>query len=119
MVVYAVLVRLFSPVIFGGTFNQGDVILALLTSGTLFCSVFVIQWYGTIPVSIIGKVLYGIFTGIIAFLVVGSGTSPIGMVYTVLICNVLNILICYFEEKIKLNMLKKVVQKNKIANEDE
>jgi hypothetical protein len=41
------------------------------------------------------------------------------MVYTVLICNVLNILICYFEEKIKLNMLKKVVQKNKIANEDE
>ena len=80
---------------------------------------FVIQWYGTIPVSIIGKVIYGIFTGIIAFLVVGSGTSPIGMVYTVLICNVLNILICYFEEKIKLNMLKKVVQKNKIANEDE
>lgn len=119
LVVYAVLVRLFSPVLFGGAFNQGDVILALLTSGTLFCSVFVIQWYGTIPVSIIGKVLYGIFTGIIAFLVVGSGTSPIGMVYTVLICNVLNILICFFEEKVKFNMLKKVVQKSKSTNEDE
>lgn len=114
LIVYAVLVRLFAPIMFGGLFNQGDIILALLTSGTLFTAVFLLQWFGTTPVSITGKIIYGFLCGIIAFFVVGAGTSPVGMVYTVLICNVLNILIRYFEEKIKFKMLQKAVQKREV-----
>lgn len=114
LVVYSILVRLFAPLLFGGVFNQGDIILALLTSGTLFTAVFLLQWFGTIPVSITGRIIYGIFCGIIAFFVVGAGTAPVGMVYTVLICNVLNILIRYFEEKIKFKMLQKLVQKREL-----
>ena len=97
--VYAVLIRLFGPIFFGGSFNQGDIILAFLTSGTLFCSVFLIQWYGTGPIFLSGKIILGILAGIIAFLVTGAGTSPIGMVYTVLITNFVNIFIRTFQEK--------------------
>lgn len=97
--VYAVLIRLFAPIFFGGSFNQGDIILAFLTSGTLFCSVFLIQWYGTVPIFLSGKIILGILAGIIAFLVTGAGTSPIGMVYTVLITNFVNIFIRTFQEK--------------------
>ena len=37
--------------------NQGDMLLALLTSGTLFCATFLMQWYATIPVTVFGKYL--------------------------------------------------------------
>lgn len=97
--VYAVLIRLFGPIFFCGSFNQGDIILAFLTSGTLFCSVFLIQWYGTVPIFLSGKIILGILAGIIAFLVTGAGTSPIGMVYTVLITNFVNIFIRTFQER--------------------
>lgn len=108
--VYALLVRLFAPFMFGGMFNQGDIILALLTSGTLFCAVFLIQWFGTIPISLIGKIFLGIISGILAFLIVGCGTSPIGMVYTVLITNIISMIIRVFEEKSNVGATAKVVK---------
>lgn len=111
LIVYSLLVRCFVPFMAGGMFNQGDVILALLTSGTLFCAVFLIQWFGTTPFSLIGKIVYGILCGIVAFLIVGCGNSPIGMVYTILICNVLNMMIRIIEEKIKLKSMKKNLAK--------
>ena len=98
LIVYALLVRLFFPLMTGGAFNQGDIILALFTSGTLFVSVFMIQWFGTHPMTIIGKIVYAIFAGIAAFFIVGCGTSPIGMIYVVIICNILNLLIRNIEE---------------------
>lgn len=97
--VYAVLIRLFGTTFFGGSFNQGDIILAFLTSGTLFCSVFLIQWYGTVPIFLSGKIILGILAGVFSFLVTGAGTSPIGMIYTVLITNLANIFIRTFQEK--------------------
>ena len=109
--VYAVLVRLFVPFLFGGNFNQGDIILALLSSGILFCSVFLIQWYGTIPVTVIGKFSLGVISGITAFVVVGCGTSPIGMVYTVLITNLCSMVIRVFEEKHNEVITGKVISK--------
>ena len=99
LLVYAVLIRLFGTSFFGGTFNQGDILLAFLTSGTLFCSVFIIQWYGTVPIFLSGKIILGILSGLFAFFVTGPGTSPIGMVYTVLITNFANIFIRSFQEK--------------------
>ena len=99
LLVYSLLVRMFFPYISGGEFNQGDIALALLTSGTLFVSVFMIQWFGTHPMTIIGKIIYALFAGICAFFIVGCGTSPVGMVYVVIICNILNLLIRQIEEK--------------------
>lgn len=98
LIIYGVLVRLFAPFIFGGAFNQGDVILAMLTSGTLFCATFLIQWYGTVPISTFGKILLGVFSGIMAFVIIGCGTSPVGMVFTILITNIINLIIRSFEE---------------------
>ena len=99
LTVYTILVRLFVPYVFGGSFNQGDMILALLTSGILFSSVFLIQWYGTIPVTVFGKVFLGIISGIIAFLIIGGGTSPIGIAYTITLSNIICMVVRIFEEK--------------------
>lgn len=109
--VYLVLVRLFAPFMFGGIFNQGDILLALLSSGTLFGSVFLIQWFGTIPVTVAGKVIVGFLSGVFAFLIIGCGTSPIGMVYTILLTNILSMIIRVFEEKNNLLITAKVVNK--------
>ena len=96
---YALLVRILFPVLVGGVINQGDIILALTTSGTLFIAFFMLCWFGTHPVTVSGKIIYGIMAGLLAFAIVGCGTSPIGMIYTVLICNVLNLLIRVIEER--------------------
>lgn len=96
--VYAVMVRLFAPFCYGGAFNSGDVILALLSSGTLFTAAFMMQYPGTIPISINGKIIYGIIAGLLAFFISGEGTSPIGMAYTILICNVFNLILRYLED---------------------
>ena len=96
--VYAVMVRLFAPFCYGGLFNSGDVILALLTSGTLFTAAFMMQFPGTIPISVNAKILFGIISGLLAFFISGVGTSTIGMAYTILICNLLNLLLRYFED---------------------
>lgn len=99
LAVYAILVRLFVPFFFGGELNQGDIILALLTSGILFSIVFLFQWYGTTPVTVLGKIILGIITGFIAFAIIGCGTSPVGMVYTIICSNVICMIIRIFEEK--------------------
>lgn len=98
LIVYSVLVRLFAPYINGGAFNQGDIILALLSSGTLFCAVFMLQIFGSTPVTIFGKIAYGIIAGMLYFVITGCGTSPIGMVYTIVILNVITIMIRAAEE---------------------
>ena len=112
LVVYALLVRMFFPFMAGGEFNQGDIVLALLTSGTLFTAVFMIQWFGTHPMSAVGKIIYAIFGGILAFIITGCGTSPIGMVYVIIICNVLNLLIRQFEEKYMNSRIRKMTENN-------
>ena len=109
--VYATLVRLFVPFLFGGSFNQGDIILALLSSGILFCSVFLIQWYGTIPVTVAGKIILGCISGLIAFIIIGCGTSPVGMVYTVLFTNLCSMVIRVFEENHNEIITGKVISK--------
>ena len=99
LLIYSMLVRIFFPFMAGGELNQGDIALALLTSGTLFVAVFMIQWFGTHPMTIIGKLIYALFVFFCAFFIVGCGTSPVGMIYVVIICNVLNLLIRQIEEK--------------------
>jgi len=113
VLVYGILVRVFVPYISGGMLNQGDIILAIFTSGTLFCSVFLLQYFGTIPSTISGKIIFGIISGIVAFLIMGCGTSPIGMVYTVLLCNLINIVLCFWEDN---RVMSKYLKRFSISN---
>ncbi|MCQ2578123.1 MAG: RnfABCDGE type electron transport complex subunit D [Treponema sp.] len=104
--VYLVLVRLFAPFVAGGALNTGDMILALFSSGTLFFAVFIIGWFGTLPMTLSGRIILGIFAGLTAFLVTGAGTSFTGMTFTVLLCNLVNLFIRMIEDK--KNMAKLV-----------
>ena len=99
IVAYALLVRLIGPVLVGGIAGQGDMILALCTGGTLFCSVFVVQHYGTAPLSKYGKILYGVLAGIFAFLIAGCGMSSAGMIFALLCANIVSPLIQAAEDK--------------------
>ncbi len=104
--VYAVLVRLFVPMFFGGAFNSGDIILALFSSGTLFTALFMLQWFNTVPSTTSGKIFYAVICGIVAFVLVGAGTSPVGMVYTILIGNLLSVVIKTIETKKEIYSFK-------------
>ena len=90
---YAVLVKVAAPVFYGGVIFQGDVILALLSSGTLFSTFFLLQWHGTTPFSNRGKWLYGLFAGVLAFFILGIGLSPVGFAFIILILNILSLFI--------------------------
>lgn len=111
LIVYGVLVRVFVPFVYGGHLNQGDVILAFLTSGTLFCGVFMIQWFGTTPITVVGKIIFGVLAGVFAFITSGCGTSPVGMVYTILICNIISLMIRVLEEFSNKAIVSKNVSK--------
>ncbi len=114
---YAFFIRLFFPYITGGEFNQGDIILAMLTSGTLFVAVFLIQWFGTHPMTVIGKIIYAVIAGIYAFITVGCGTSPVGMIYVIIICNIFNLLIRLIEEKRMDYLMHKMTKMSPIDKE--
>jgi len=96
---YTILVRFVSPVFCPEMSGSGDILLALMTSGTLFCSLFLLQYVGTLPVTTFGKFVYGVCAGIIAFFVMGPGTSSVGFVFTVLLINVLSPVIQHFEHR--------------------
>ncbi len=96
---YGVLVKVVSPFMVGGQAFQGDIILAFLTSGTLFSTLFMLQWYGTIPVTRSGKIIYGLLAGIVGFFILGCGTSPVGYVFVVLIMNLISPMIHVVESK--------------------
>lgn len=102
LVVYLVLVRLFAPMFFGGSFNSGDILLALFSSGTLFVTLFLLQWSGTVPSTKSGKTFYAIFMGLMAFILVGSGTSPIGMVYLILMGNLFSVVVKVIETRVEI-----------------
>lgn len=106
LLVYGCLVRLFAPMFFGGAFNTGDIILALFSSGTLFTALFMLQWFNTTPSTTGGKILYAVICGFVAFVLVGAGTSPVGMVYTILMGNLLSIVIKTIETKKEINSIK-------------
>jgi len=109
---YGILVRFAGPFICGGIAGQGDILLAVLTGGTLFCSVFVIQWYGTTPLSYAGKMIYGIICGIFAFLIAGCGTSSVGMVFTILCANIISPVIQTIEDRKNKKNLYSILDEN-------
>lgn len=100
VLVYGILVKCLASFFFDGSFFQGDVILAMLSGGTLFCAFFLLQWHGTVPFTNRGKFLYGISAGVLAFFIAGAGLSPIGLVFTVLTANIVSLVIQTWENHI-------------------
>lgn len=88
--VYSLLVRFASPIFTGGIPREGDLLLALLTSGVLFSAVFLLYWPGTVPFSISGKICYATLGGALAFIFCGTGTSPFGAIATILFMNIIS-----------------------------
>lgn len=93
IVLYSLLVRFVGPLIIRGVPMQGDMILALLSSGTLFSTLFLLQWYGTVPISRTGKCIYAVIAAILAFLIMGYGMSSAGYVCVILLMNVISTVI--------------------------
>ena len=106
MAVYAILVRVVGPLFTGAPAFQGDVIFALLTSGTLFCTLYLLQWHGTVPITKSGKIIYASLSGVVAFLVMGYGNSAAGYAFMILIMNLVSTLVQIFESR----MARKKVQ---------
>ncbi len=93
VVTYGLLVKFLAPFFYGGIFMHGDVILAFLSSGTLFCTFFLMQWHGTAPFTNRGKWVFAILAGILAFFILGIGLSPSGFAFVILITNVVSLFI--------------------------
>lgn len=107
VIVYMLLIRYISPFLYNGVSFKGDILLALLTSGTLFCSIFLIGWYGTVPLTISGKIVYAVLAGILMFLLAGCGSSPSGMIFTVIISNLISVIIQQSENHFDRIRMKK------------
>ena len=112
LAVYLILVRLFGQTFCGGLFARGDIFLAMLTSGTLFCAFFLLDWPGTTPTTKVGKIFYAIFAGVLAFFIVGVGTSSAGAVFTVLVTNVLSTIIQSVEKEQEMIFTRNLISKS-------
>lgn len=104
---YMLLVRFLLPFFVNGTPLQGDMILALFTSGTLFYAVYLIQWYGTSPLTAFGKVIYALIASVLAFITAGFGSSSAGMIFVILMLNLISPLIQQAENKKAFKCIKK------------
>lgn len=95
---YSLLVKFLSPLVLGGATFSGDIVLALFSGGTIFTAFFLLQWQGTLPRSLAGRIAYAVLGGIVAFVFCGTGTSPIGSAMTVLFLNIVSPAIVSYED---------------------
>lgn len=109
---YGILVKVVAPVFYGGELLQGDIILALLSSGTLFCTFFLLQWHGTVPFTNRGKWIYGFSAGLLAFFILGIGLSPAGFAFIVLVTNILSLFIQSVENHFLKEFTSTVLMQN-------
>ena len=112
---YGILVYLFSLTSFTSQIGQGDILLSLLTSGTLFTAFFLLDFYGTSPKTIVGRVVYALFAGLLSFLICGAGMSSSGNFFVVLVCNIFSPVIQYVEDKTYILHVNKLFRKNNYA----
>ena len=68
---------------------------ALLCGGVIFASVYMVTDYTTTPVTNLGKLIFGIGTGLITMLIRYKGGYPEGVTYAILL---MNILVPYIEK---------------------
>lgn len=113
MFTYLILVRFVSPFFYDGIMFQGDMLLALFTGGTLFIAAFMLSWYGTIPCTIKGRILYGVFGGITSFFIAGVGTSSSGMIFAIVLTNLFSVIVQNWENLADRRALRKMLSEVK------
>ncbi|MBN2811584.1 MAG: RnfABCDGE type electron transport complex subunit D [Spirochaetales bacterium] len=84
---YAAAVRVLSLVPITAAFMGGDILFSLLTGGILFIAFFLAGDYSVNPRTLQAKIVMGIISGAIAFLVCGPGGTPVGGIFTLLAMN--------------------------------
>ncbi len=109
--VYGFTVRLFGTFFAGGALWQGDIILAFMTSGVLFCTFFILQWNGTVPSTNYGKLAYAVIAGMFSFVIIGIGLSSTGFIFLILLMNVIAPVIQAFEYSYQKRFTEKVLLK--------
>ncbi|WP_149554187.1 RnfABCDGE type electron transport complex subunit D [Treponema pectinovorum] len=114
---YAILIYFILPLFYASP-THGDLFLAFCTSGFLMACLFLLQMAGTTPMTNLGKSLYAVIAGICAFLIVGAGTSPSGIVFTILFMNAVSPLIQYAEYFFEIKRVKKQLQENSAQLKD-
>ncbi|GMO11710.1 MAG: RnfABCDGE type electron transport complex subunit D [Treponemataceae bacterium] len=67
----------------------GDVLLNVLSGGLLFGAVFMVTDYATTPVTKAGRLIFGAGCGLITFLIRQFGGYPEGVMFSILIMNIL------------------------------
>lgn len=97
IITYCFMVWLLCPVFAGGSLASGDIILALFTGGTLFAAFFVLSWFGTVPMTPTGKIIFGVTTGMASFLISGYGLSAVGAMFSVFCGNIFSLIIQMLE----------------------
>ncbi len=107
---YGLLVRFVPISFFAGIQLYGDIFLAFLTSGVLFSTLFILQWFGTVPFTAWGRLFYGLAAGLFSYIVLGYGNSPVGYVFVVLVMNFVSIVIQGFEMRGMRSFYKKMVK---------
>ena len=93
---------------------QGDIILALLTSGTLFSTLFILQWYGTTPINLSGKIIYGIGCGLVTSIIRFFGTYNEGVSFAIIL---MNLLVPHIDNLTKLKPFGYIKEKKAKAGE--
>lgn len=96
---YSALIRLLPLMPFAPDVRQGDILFALLTSGTLFIAFYVLPEFSTTPRSRVGKALFGCVAGSAAFLICGPGGSAGGGAFAVLAANAFSPLFEFLERR--------------------
>ena len=67
----------------------GDPLMALMSGGLMFGAVFMVTDYATTPVTGAGRLIFGAGAGLITFLIRQFGGYPEGVMFSILIMNVL------------------------------
>lgn len=110
---YGFCVALFAQTLQYGILGQGDLIFAFFSSGFLFTAFFLLDWPGTSPLNPLGKIIFGLLSGILAFILIGSGQSPIGLMFTLLLVNIITPLMQLIEESFYQKKLKSLLNNRK------
>jgi len=69
--------------------SGGDALMSILSGGVMFGAVFMTTDYATTPVTKLGRLVFGSGCGLITFLIRKFGGYPEGVMFSILIMNVL------------------------------
>jgi electron transport complex protein RnfD len=97
--VYALLIRIFGALPFGGTYGSGDILFGFCTGGTMAAAFLLIADPATGPKSVAGSVLCALLAGILTFLFRYGALEPYGAFFAAALVNALTPLIRNVESR--------------------